>query len=54
MFATITGSFDMTVGGTMIPTIALVTAAAATVEPGSYCHFVRFGATGMTTLGAVQ
>jgi hypothetical protein len=49
------GTFDMTVGGTMIPAIGLVTAiGTATNEVGSYCHFVRLGATGMTTIGAVN
>lgn len=54
LYGTVQGTFDATVGGTLIPSIGLVTAAAATVEPGTYCHFVRLGATGLTLLGDVN
>lgn len=54
LFFTAIGTFDMTVGGTMIPQIGLVTAASATTEPGSYCRFTRLAPTGTATLGAVN
>lgn len=54
LFVRTEGTFDMTVGGTMIPQVGLVTAIAATVEAGTYCHFVRLGATGLNTIGDVQ
>lgn len=54
LFFNAQGTFDLTVAGTVIPAIGLVTAAAATVEPGTYCRFVRLGATGLSTIGDVQ
>lgn len=54
LFFTSEGTFDLTVAGTVIPAIGLVTAAAATVEPSTYCRFVRLGATGFGTTGDVQ
>lgn len=45
------GTFEVTAGGTIIPSIALVTAAAAVVEAGSYfmCH--RIGSVSLATVG---
>lgn len=50
--AVIRGTFNITVTGTVIPSIALVTAAAAVTEDGAYCRFKRGGATGVTTYGS--
>lgn len=45
------GNFEITVAGTIIPSVTLVTAAAATVAAGSYfwCH--RLGAAGVLSVG---
>ena len=51
MFVEIGGMFNVTVGGTIIPSIQLVTAAAAIVQAGSYFECVRIADTGVTTLG---
>jgi len=51
MLAEITGFFNITVTGTIIPSIALTTAAAAVVEAGSYFECVRLGPTGSNTQG---
>lgn len=48
----IDGMFNVTVAGTIIPSIALVTAAAAIVQAGSHFQCVRIGATGSNTQGA--
>jgi hypothetical protein len=46
------GSFNMTTGGTMIPSIALVTAAAAVIQQGSWIEFERKGAADLVSVGA--
>lgn len=51
MFVEIGGMFNVTVTGTIIPSIQLVTAAAAIVQAGSYFECVRISDTGVTTLG---
>lgn len=45
------GTFEVTVAGTIIPSIALVTANAAVVLAGSYLKFKRVGATTMVSVG---
>jgi hypothetical protein len=52
MEASLRGTFDITAGGTIIPSIALVTAAAAVVKAGSYFKCWRAGDTATNTLGA--
>ncbi len=47
----IKGTFDVTTGGTIIPSIDLVTAAAAVVAVGSYFQCERIGATGLSSSG---
>lgn len=47
----ITGTFEITGAGTLIPSLTLVTAAAATVAAGSYFCIERWGATGVATVG---
>lgn len=47
----ITGVFDVTVTGTIIPSIALQTAAAAVVNAGSFFRCRRIGPTATATLG---
>lgn len=49
--ARVTGFFNVTGTGTIIPSIALTTAAAAVVEDGSYFECVRLGPTGSATQG---
>lgn len=51
MATSIRGVFQITGAGTIQPAITLVTAAAATVQRGSYCFFDRIGASGVTSLG---
>lgn len=51
MFAVLEGTFEVTAGGTVIPSIALQTAAAAVVSIGSYFEVWRVGSTSATTLG---
>lgn len=51
MEAVITGSFDVTATGTIIPSILLTTAAAAVVQAGSRFICQRVGDTGTTTNG---
>lgn len=46
-----TGTFDVTVAGTFIPTIDLVTAAAAVVSAGSYFMCERIGASNVVSVG---
>lgn len=45
------GTFEITAGGTFIPTIDLATAAAATVNLGSYFMCERIGAAGVVSVG---
>lgn len=46
------GGFEVTTGGTLIPSIDLVTAAAAVVQDGSYLLIDRIGADGLVSIGA--
>ena len=48
----ITGTFEVTVTGTVIPTITLANAAAAVVAAGSYFECWYLGATTTTSIGA--
>lgn len=48
---TIKGMFDVTTAGTIIPSIALVTAAAAVVKKGSFFKVRKIAAAATTTLG---
>jgi hypothetical protein len=52
LIAQIQGTFNVTVAGTVIPSIALVTAAAAVVNTGSYFRCWRAGDTGSASVGA--
>jgi hypothetical protein len=45
------GSFEVTVAGTMIPSTAMVTAAASTLTPGSYWEIWRTGTTSVVSVG---
>ena len=47
----VSGTFDVTTAGTVIPSIALVTAAAGVVKAGSYFRVKRLAANGVATLG---
>jgi hypothetical protein len=47
----ITGTFEVTGAGTIIPSFAQTTAAAAVVSIGSYIKFNRIGSTTMTSVG---
>jgi len=51
LVADIDGIFNVTGSGTIIPSIALLTAAAAIVQSGSYFECIRIGDTGSNTLG---
>ena len=51
MFMDIVGQFDCTGAGTIIPSIALVTAAAGTVVQGTYFLVDRLGDTGAVSVG---
>ena len=51
LVASLIGTFDVTATGTLIPSIALVTAAAATVAAGSFFRCRRIGDTGAATRG---
>lgn len=46
------GTFEVTVAGTFIPSIDLVTAAAAVVQIGSYIMLERIGSTSVVSVGA--
>lgn len=46
------GTFEVTTGGTLIPSIDLVTAMAAVVQDGSWFMVERMGASGMVSVGA--
>jgi hypothetical protein len=52
MFASLRGTFEVTTGGTIIPSVTLVTAAAAIVRAGSFFRIRRVGAAGVATVGA--
>ena len=52
MVAIIEGMVNVTVTGTVIPSIALVTAAAAIVKAGSFFECIRVGDTGSNTQGS--
>ncbi len=45
------GTFDITSAGTIVPSLSLVTAAAATLAAGSFFICNRIGATGATAVG---
>lgn len=47
----ITGSFEVTVAGTLIPSITMVTAAASVLAIGSFLGFERIGSTTVTSVG---
>lgn len=49
--ASIRGTFEITVAGTIVPSITLVTASAATVAAGSYFRVRRIGSTSAGTVG---
>lgn len=51
MWFQVEGEFDCTVAGTLIPSIALVTAVAATLVAGSYFSCLRKAATGAVSFG---
>lgn len=48
----IKGTFEVTTAGTIVPSITLVTAAAAVLVAGSYFRCQRVGAAGLTSFGA--
>lgn len=48
------GTFEITVAGTFIPSITLTTAAAASVNAGSYFMLERIGSTSLTSIGQVD
>lgn len=48
---TLHGTVEVTVAGTLIPSIALVTGAAANVSAGSYFRIERMGSTSATSVG---
>jgi hypothetical protein len=52
MTAAVKGIFKVTAGGTMIPSIALVTAAAAIVEAGSWWRVRKLADAGVLSVGA--
>lgn len=52
LFALVNGSFPVTVAGTIVPSIGLVTAAAAAVKAGSYFMAEYLGPAANTTQGA--
>jgi hypothetical protein len=47
----IRGTFEVTTAGTIVPSIALVTANAAIVRTGSYLRFKRLGSTSLVSSG---
>lgn len=51
MFLNLKGAMRVTAGGTLIPSIALTTAASALVKVGSHISFRRIGASGQYTAG---
>jgi hypothetical protein len=46
------GTFEVTAAGTIVPSVALATAAAAIVQAGSYFRIQRLGPTGALAIGA--
>lgn len=52
IYATIYGTLSITASGTLIPSIALNTAAAATVKKGTYFEIRRIGSTSTAYVGA--
>lgn len=51
MAITMKGTFEVTVAGTVIPSIDLVTASAATLAAGSWLSFERIGSTSVVSVG---
>lgn len=51
MQALIRGTFEVTAAGTIIPSVGLLTAAAATVIAGTYFQCYRIGAAGVVSVG---
>lgn len=51
MAVRIKGTFEVTTGGTMIPSITLATGAAAVVAVGSFFAFERMGSTSVASVG---
>lgn len=51
MAAELRGTFEVTSAGTVIPSIALVTASATTLAAGSYIMFKRMGSTSAVSVG---
>lgn len=49
--ASLRGTFEVTVAGTIVPSVTLVTAAAGSVAAGSYFRVRRVGSTTLTTVG---
>lgn len=49
--ADVEGTFEISVAGTIIPSVTLVTAAAAVAQLGSYCRFTRSGSTTLVSVG---
>lgn len=47
----IKGTFEVTVAGTIIPSLSLVTATAAVVKAGSYLMYERIGTTSVVSVG---
>ncbi len=47
----ITGTFEVTAAGTIIPSITMVTASASVLSIGSYLKFTRIGSTTVTSIG---
>lgn len=52
MWASISGAFQVTGAGTIIPSVALTTAAAAVMEEGSFFKCRRVGGSSVTTVGS--
>lgn len=52
MWASISGAFQVTAAGTIIPSVALTTAAAAVMEEGSFFKCRRVGSSSVTTAGS--
>jgi hypothetical protein len=52
LYALVQGMFKVTVAGTIIPSIALTTAAAATVKSNSFFEIIKVGALGTNSKGA--
>lgn len=50
----VTGTFEVTVAGTLIPSMTMLTASASVLAIGSYVIVERMGATGITSQGPVD